>query len=161
MAVTTQNSTQYGNMVATPPVKQDAHVMLGKVRIAYFEHTQSGAGEATSSAAIVKLPPGKVRVLGPDSHAYVNWTTASATLDLGWDAYTNINGVTVVADPNGLDDGIDVELAGFQTFGSAVVASGGTKVFESQDGVVLRVTSQDVALASASTIAGYICYVIE
>lgn len=161
MAVTTQNSTEYGNQVATPPVVQDAHVTLGKVRIAAFSHTQSGAGDAGSSAALVKLPPGKVRLLGAMSHAYVNWTTALATLDLGWDAYTDIDGAAVAADPNGLDDGLDVDAAGAKSFGSILAAAGAQKVFESRGGVVIRATSQDVALADADTIAGYIVYVVE
>lgn len=161
MAVTTQNSTEYGNSVAVPPVIQDAHVTMGKVRVAYFNHVQSGAGDATSSVALVKLPPGKVRLLGPMSHAYVDWSTASATCDFGWDAYTDINGTAVDADPNGLDDGLDVDVAGAETMGSILAVTGGTKVFESQGGVVIRATSQDTAIADTDTIAGYVAYVVE
>lgn len=161
MAVTTQNSTEYGNQIATPPVKQDAQVLSGKLRIATFNHTQSGAGDATSSIALAKLPAGKVRLIGLLSHAYVTWATASATVDFGWDAYTDIDGAAVAADPNGLDDGLDVDAAGAETFGSVLAATGSVKVFESKDGVVIRATSQDVAIADADTIAGYLVYVVE
>lgn len=166
MAVTTQNSTEYGNTVASPVVNNPTSDVHGRVRIAYFDHTQSGAGDATSSVALCRLPGGRVRLLLGSSLLYVNWTTASATLDLGWDAYTAEGGTAVVADPNGLADGISVETAGYLT-GSGlasladVVAEGGTKVFESQAGVVIRATSQDVALAASSTIRGYIMYVID
>ncbi len=161
MPITTQNSTEYGNSIATPPVIQDAQVMMGKVRIASFSHTQSGAGSIGSSVALAKLPAGKVRLLGLLTGAYVNWTTASATLDFGWDAYTDINGVAVAADPNGLDDGLNVDTAGNVTMGSILAAAGSQKVFESSDGVVIRATSADVVLADTNTIAGYIAYVVE
>lgn len=161
MAVTTQNSTEYGNSIATPPTIQDAQVLAGKVRIAYFSHTQSGAGDSGSSAAVVKLPPGKVRMLGRMSEAYVNWTTAAATLDVGWDAYTNIDGTAVAADVDGIDDGISVEVAGFQVFGTALTANGGDKVFESRDGVVLRLTSASTAIIAGNVAVGHIAYVVE
>ncbi|MEH6358835.1 MAG: hypothetical protein V7745_07585 [Pseudomonadales bacterium] len=109
----------------------------------------------------MKLPPGRVRLLGLSSHMYVNWTTASATMDIGWDAYEDFSGTAVVADPNGIDDGIDVELAGFQTMGALLTATGGTKVFESKEGVVIRLTSQDVALADTNSANGYIAYSAE
>lgn len=161
MAVTTQKSTEYTNISATPPTIQDAQVISGKLRVAYFKHTQSGAGDATSSAAVAELPPGKVRLLGPLSTLYVNWTTAAATLDAGWDAYTDIDGTAVAADANGIDDGVSVETAGQVTLGSALTATGYTKVFESQDGVVIRLTSQDTAIADADTAAGFLVYVVE
>lgn len=162
MAVTTQNSTEYANAYATvPPVKNEAYTTYGRVRVAYFTHDQDGAGDATSSVAIAKLPPGKVRLLASQSKAYVNWTTAAATLDLGWDAYTNADGTAVAADPNGIDDGISVEAAGYQTFGGALVATGGTKVFDSKEGVVIRATSQDTAIASGDDLVGYLLFVVD
>lgn len=161
MAVTTQKSTEYTNITASPPTVQDAQVYQGKVRVAVFTHDQSGAGDATSSVGIAWLPPGKVRLLAKASGAYVNWTTASATLDLGWDAYTDIDGAAVAADPNGIDDGINVESAGYQTFGNVLTATGGMKVFESQGGVVIRATSQDVAIADGDDLVGYLLYVVE
>lgn len=166
MAVTTQKSTEYTNATASPVVNNEPHEVGGRVRVAFFTHDQSGAGDATSSVALCKLPAGKVRLLLPSSSMYVNWTTASATLDLGWDAYTDLNGDAVAADPNGLADGISVENAGFVTGGTlaalaALAATGGTKVFESQSGVVLRATSQDVALATGSDLVGYVMYVVD
>ena len=83
MAVTTQNSTEYGNTVATPVVNNPTSDMHGRLRVAFFTHDQSGAGDATSSVAICKLPAGRVRLLLGSSFIYANWTTASATLDLG------------------------------------------------------------------------------
>ena len=161
MAVTTQKSTEYTNATANPVVQNAVHDYHGRVRIAYFTHDQDGAGDATSSVALCALPAGKVRVLLASSSAYVNWTTGSATLDLGWDAYTNTDGTAVSADPDGLVNGLDVDTAGYQTFGAGTAATGGTYLFESQGGVVLRATSQDQALASGDDLVGYMMYVVD
>ena len=163
MAVTTQYSTEYNQAYVAKTGNLDTHELSGRVRCAYFTCNQTGAGDATSSFALAKLPAGKVRLLASQSKAYVNWTTASAKLDLGWDAYTDIDGTAVVADPNGIDDGIDVDAAGFQTFGTvaAVLATGGTKVFESKEGVVIRATSQDTAIVADDDLVGCLFYVVD
>tara|TARA_A100001388_G_scaffold56690_1_gene39077 strand:- start:32178 stop:32663 length:486 start_codon:yes stop_codon:yes gene_type:complete len=161
MAVTTQKSTEYTNQTATPPEFVQPTEMAGRVRIMYFTHDQSGAGDATSSVALGKIPGGRVRLLLSMSKAYVNWTTSSATLDLGWDAYEAVDGTTTAADPDGLVDGLNVDTAGYFDFGEDTTATGGTYVFESKDGVVIRATSQDVALAAGSDLVGYIAYVVD
>lgn len=166
MAVTNEESTEYTNVFLTDPkVMNPVSSWGGKVQLAFFSHDQSEAGDATSDVALVKLPAGRVRVLLGLSQAYVNWTTGSATLDLGWDEYTGLDGVTVDADPNGLCDGIDVDTVGLRTFSTgavaAVVATGYTKVFTSKDGVVIRATSQDTAIASGDDLVGWIAYVCD
>lgn len=166
MAVTHQESVQYENVFTDAPVNMNpASDVGGVLKFAYFQHDQSGAGEATSTVALLKLPAGRVRVLLPLSSAYVNWTTGSATLDLGWDAYTGLDGVAVLADPDGLSDGIDVESAGFFNLGAyatapaAIKATGGTKEFVSKTGIVIRATSPG-AIASGDDLVGYIAYVV-
>lgn len=162
MAVTTQNGTEYANTVATPVVNNSTSDVHGRVRVLVFTHNQSGAGDATSSVALGKLPAGKVRLLLAGSGAYVNWTTASATLDLGWDAYTGQDGTAVAADPDGLINGLDVDTVGYQEFGvGTLAATGGMKVFESKDGVVIRATSQDTAIVDDDDLVGVLYYVID
>jgi hypothetical protein len=161
MAVTTQYSAEYNKAYVANTGNLETTDMRGRVRVAYFNCAQDGAGDAGSSFALVKLPPGKVRLLAAMSKAYVNWTTADATLDMGWDAYVEPDNTPVAADPNGIDDGIDVELAGFQTFGSALVATGGTKLFNSRDGVVIRATSADEAIVSGDDLVGCLLYVVD
>ena len=160
MAVTTQKSTEYTNATSTPVVQNAVHDYHGRVRIAFFTHDQDGAGDAGSSVALCSLPAGKVRVLLASSSAYVNWTTGSATLDLGWDAYTNTDGTSVAADVDGLVDGLNVEAAGYQNFGANTTATGGTYLFESQGGVVIRATSPG-AIAAGDDLVGYIMYVVD
>lgn len=167
MAVTTQESTEYANVFTTKPAVMNATTEWhGRLRVAFFTHDQSGAGDATSSVALVKLPPGRVRLLLPMSWMYVNWTTASATLDLGWDAYTDLTDTAIAADPDGLIDGISVESAdviGFEelTTLAGIAGAGYTKVFESKDGVVIRATSQDVAIATGDDLVGALVYVMD
>ena len=160
MAVTTQKSTEYTNATSSPVVQNAVHDYHGRVRIAYFTHDQDGAGDAGSSVALCSLPAGKVRVLLASSSAYCNWTTGSATLDLGWDAYTNTDGNAVAADIDGLVDGLDVDTAGYQNFGAGTTATGGTYLFESQGGVIIRATSPG-AIVSGDDLVGYIMYVVD
>ena len=163
MAVTTQKSTEYTNATASPVTLNEANVYHGRVRIAYFTHDQDGVGDAGSSVALCALPAGKVKVLLSQSKAYVNWVTSSATLDLGWDAYTNISGTAVAADPDGLVDGLDVDTVGYQTLEGALAgikATGGTYTFESQSGVVIRATSP-TAMVDGDDLVGYLLYVVD
>lgn len=165
MGVTTQYSTEYAAQhVTTPSSNVNTTEMHGRVRMAFVTCLQDGAGDATSSFALFKLPPGRVRLLLSLSRAYVNWTTGSATLDLGWDAYTNMAGATVNADPDGLVDGLDVDTVGFRTFEGAVAANlltGSTYLFESKSGVVIRATSQDTAIATGDDLVGCFFYVVD
>jgi len=111
--------------------------------------------------ALARLPAGWIRLLLVSSTVTVNWTTASATLDPGWDAHTDLGRDAVAADPNGLADGLDVDTAGYVTGATLAALAGfaataGTRLFESKDGVVIRATSQDFALANGDKLAGYL-----
>ena len=164
MAITTQNSTEYANTLATPSVANSPAEQHGRMRIMYFKHTQDGAGDATSYVALGKLPAGRVRIFLALSRVYVNWTTGSANLDLGWDAYTAMDATTTAADTDGLVDNEDVDTVGYFDFEGGLAttkALGGTYVFESKDGVVIRATNQAAVLADADVIAGYIVYVVD
>ena len=164
MAVTTLKSVEHTNATANPVVHNNTTEEHGRVRIAFFTHAQVGVGDTGSSVALCTLPPGRVRLLGPMSSAYVNWTTSSATLDLGWDAYTNTAGATVAADPDGLVDGLSVDTVGFFSFEGAIAANvllGGSLVFASKDGVVIRATATDNAQVAGDDIVGYMAYVLD
>lgn len=167
MGITTEYSTEYTQArVTVPATSLNTTEQHGRVRVAYFSHDQSAAGDATSSVALVKLPPGRVRLLLGASLMYVNWTTGSATMDLGWDAYTAMNGTTTTADPNGLMNALDVDTVGYRS-GEALVAltaikaTAGTWVFESKDGVVIRATSPSVGIGSSDDLFGYFLYVVD
>lgn len=164
MAVTTQKSVEYTNATATPVVNNNTTEQHGSIRVAFFTHAQVGTGDTGSSVALCRLPAGRVRLLASLSRAYVNWTTSSATLDLGWDAYTDLSSTAVAADPDGLINGLSVDTVGFQTLEGAIAANlltGGTYVFESKDGVVIRATATDNAQVAGDDLVGYLAYVLD
>ena len=157
MAVTNQKSDQLTNLDASPPVIENTHNIHGRLRVAYFSHTQSGAGDANSDVEIVRLPPGKIRLLGFLSRVEHNWSVATVDMNVGWGAYTDLDGNAVAADADGLDAALDVDVAGATPIGSALNAD--TKVFESQDGVSIKLQAVAAGLADGDTVEGYLVYV--
>ncbi len=162
MAITTENSTQFANTLADPRVQNDTHEAHGRLRFARFNFTQgAAAGDAGSIARLVKLPKGKVRVVLPLSRVAHSALGASRTLDLGWEAHVADDGSgDVAADPNGLDDGVAVNIAGAFTPGGTL---GGdeTKLFESLDGVVVTGQVNDGTIPAGATLDGYLAYVMD
>lgn len=161
MAVTSQNATQYANSQADPRVMNPTHEAHGRLRVARFNFTQSGTGDAGSLARLVKLPKGKIRVILPLSRVAFSAMGAGRTLDLGWDMHHAGDGSgEVAADPNGLDDGIDVSSAGAVTPGGTI---GGdeTRLFESLGGVVLTAQVNDGTIPDGATFDGYVVYVMD
>lgn len=162
MAVTTEYSAEYTNMTAKPPVLADAAVSYGKLRLLQFTFTQgAAAGDAGSSAALVKLPAGKVALIGALSRIECSAFGAARTLDIGWDAYKDKNGTAVVADDNGLTDNLDVSAAAAADLTQLAVLGGGIKVFESLNGVVLRATVAGGTIPIAATLKGYVVVSVE
>jgi len=162
MAVTTEYSSQYTEGYVTIPAKvPETHEWMGRIRLGFFTFTQgSDAGDAGSLAYLIKIPAGKVRLLLPLSRVHSSALGSSRTMDLGWIAYTNDAGVAVAADPNGLDDGVDVSSAvAFNPAGT--VGTHETVLFESREGVVLTAQVNDGTLPAAATIGGYFAYVVD
>lgn len=175
MAVTTLYSTEYNQAYVTVPADNlSTAERHGTLRMAFFTTVQVGTGDAPSSYALCKLPAGRVRVLLGLSGAYFNWTTASATVDIGWDAYTGSDAVAVSALTTGLVTALDVDAVGFRSFWgnatgalntnftpAAVDVTGATKLFSSRDGVVIRATSPTAVIAAADVMVGWLVYVID
>jgi len=162
MAVTTQNSTEYANAIATPLVTANAVADKGKLRTLQFTHNQSGVGDAGSTVTLGKLPAGRVKLLGGLSRFYCNWTASSQTLDLGWAAYEDLDGTAVTADPDGLVDGLDVDTVGYFTMEGNTAAGkllGGNYIFESKKGVI--VAKAVGALADDDDLVGTITYIVD
>jgi hypothetical protein len=111
MAVTTQQSAQLALINGDPKRPNPVHEWAGRMRLALFDFTQAGTGDAGSLAELVKLPAGHVRLILPLSRIGFSAMGASRTMDLGWAAYADHEGNTVVADPNGLDAAVDVSAA--------------------------------------------------
>jgi hypothetical protein len=161
MAITTQDSTQLANTVAEPRVKNPTTDAHGRLRFARFSFVQSGVGDAGSIARLVRLPKGKVRVILPLSRVAFSALGASRTMDLGWEAYQADGGSgEIAADPNGLDDGVDVSSAGAVVPGGTV-GSDETVLFETLTGVVLTAQVNDGTIPDAATLSGHIAYVMD
>ncbi len=155
MAVTTEDSAEIANVDSRPPVLLDETDWLGKLRMFRFAFTQgAAAGDATSIQRLVKLPPGKWRVILAMSRITNSAFGAARTLDLGWEAYTDQDGNAVAVDPNGLDDGNDVSAASsFNPTGT--VGEDETILLSSKSGVVITAQTNDGTIPIAATINGY------
>lgn len=160
--MTTWYSDQMTNIVTVPSVKNPVSDVTGKLRVAYFSWAKSAvAGEAADVVELVRLPAGRVRLLGDLSGVYHNMTTASQAVDIGWKAYTGLDGVAVVADPNGLDAATSFETAAWVSPLATVLASAGyMKLFESQEGVVIALTAAEI-IAALDSLYGYFTYVTD
>lgn len=160
MAVTTEDSLEYAKTVAVPAKVPETHQLHGRLRIAFFDFTQgSAAGDAGSIARVVKLPAGKVRLILPMSRIAFSAMGTARTMDIGWLAYTDDDGAdAVAADPNGLDDGVDVATAGSVNPGGTI-GTHETKLFESAAGVSLTLQINDGTIPAAATLKGYFVYV--
>ena len=158
--MTTFYSDEMTNVRATPPVALSPLDHHGRLRVARFTYDQgSSAGSAGDIIQLAKLPAGRVALLGKLCVLYHNMTTGSNTLDVGWAAYTDLDGDAVAADGDGLDDGVDVETAGTINLGTvaAVAAVGSIKVFESQEGVIITATSVGIPAAN-DVLKGFLVY---
>ena len=160
MAVTQQQATQLSNTDLAPQVNNPTTDMTGKLRIARFNFTQSGEGAVASLAELAKLPPGNVRVILTLSRITFSAMGAARTMDLGWLAYTDLAGAAVAADPNGLDDGVDVSSAGSVNPGGTV---GGeeTYLFTSLEGVTITAQINDDVIDDGETLDGYLIYILD
>ena len=160
--MTTFYSDEMTKILAVPFVPLSPVEHHGKVRYAKVTYLQVAAGDAGDIIQLCKLPAGRVRLIGRLSSLYVNLTTATQFIDIGWAAYVGIDGVAVVADPNGLDGHINAESALTTLVGTvaAVLAVGGNKLFESREGVVITMSVDEIP-AQNDTIDGFIAYVLD
>lgn len=157
--MTQEKSTQIENLEAQPPIGIPTTDWKGALRIMRFEFRQGGvAGVAGSLAELVKLPAGNIRVFLHLSRVNFGAMGAGRTMDVGWLAYETPGGTAVVADPNGLDDGIGVASAG-SVAPTGTLGGDETLLFESKSGVVLTAQVNDGTLPANATIGGYFIYV--
>jgi hypothetical protein len=161
MAVTTQKSTECTNY--------DANTFMdglgrgrGKIRFLPVTFAQDGNGDANSLVDLAQLPGGKVVLLGDLCSLDVAGLGTGTTMDIGWTAYTNSQGVAVAADIDGLDDGLDVSAASTVKLGTndAICDGAGRKEFDSNGaGVRIQAKILGAGIPDTSTIEGFIAYV--
>ena len=170
MAVTIENSVQLANQLAHPPVEMESHYIYGKLRVYRFEFTQGAAlGDALSSQRLIRLPAGKVTLFAPMCWAKNSAWSATAVLDIGWEAYRDKSGVVVAADPDGLVVGMTVATA--SAAWNFAAPTGGTQgagisgnlqmTFESSSGVVIYGNTRTAGPAAGGTLKGFITVAVE
>ena len=161
MAVTTEDSVELGKILGTPPKSLKPDEWHGRMRPYRFDFIQgAAAGDATSKQRLIKLPPGRYRVHLALSRIAHSAFGASRTLDLGWQAYTDVNGAAVAADANGLDAATDVSAAGsYNPVGT--VGGDETFLFESRSGVVIVAEVAGGTIPVAATLKGNLYIVAD
>lgn len=160
MAVTMQQSAQLALTGADPRRPNPVHEWAGRLRLALFDFTQAGAGDAGSIAELVKLPAGHVRLILPLSRIGFSAMGSARTMDLGWAAYADHDGNPVAADPDGLDAGVDVASAG-SVNPSGTVGGGETVLFEAREGLVITARVTGGTIPDGATLKGYFVYVVD
>ena len=159
MAVTTEKSTQVTNIDAGTII--EPLDLSGKLRIACFNFTQgSAAGDANSTADLVKLPAGKIRIFGALSRVCHSAFGTGRTLDVGYAAYTNQAGTAVNADEDALHSAADVSAAGNFT-PSDEMGDDAYLDIESLTGVTIKAKCESATLPVGATLNGYIVYAVE
>jgi hypothetical protein len=161
MALTNENSAELAKVLATPPQSLNPDEWHGRFRPYRFTFTQgAAAGDANSFARLVKLPAGRYRVFLALSRVANSAFGASRTLNLGWEAYTDINGQAVAASVNGLDAAQDVAAAGaYPPIGT--VGGDESFLFESRSGVVINAQVLAGTIPVGATLKGYFLVVSD
>jgi hypothetical protein len=158
MATTAGKSTQITNMEAVPVTRVHAVDLGGKLRVAYFDYTQSGAGDAGSTVELVKLPAGRIRVIGALSKIKFSAFGASRVLDIGYKAHTDIAGDAVAADDDFFATDVDVSSAGSGVLNEAGLE---VKLFQSRDGVTVNCTVAGGTIPDGATLLGYVVFAAD
>ncbi len=165
MAVTNEKSTQIGNLEASPPVGIPTTDWKGVKRILRFTFTQgSAAGDIGSTAELVKLPAGNIRILASECYMHRSAFGSGRTLDIGLRAYSTVDGTAVAEDADSLVDGLSVSSAGAAlwsaaTLGTAVDGLDNSAFVQSKEGVTVFATVLGGTIPADATLTGFITYV--
>lgn len=165
-------STEYSLLYRTVPSDVSVHRnKRNEKRIERFSYTQAATGTDGDLVYIAKVP-GNCRILLPEFFLHTSDWTASTVLDVGWGAYTEVDGDAVAADPDGLIDGLDISLGGVGVYWGLVntVSTTNTltivpagqidKEFNSRHPVDITFTIAGAAPLAAATLNGWITYVV-
>lgn len=151
MAVTTEASTQAARQ-ADPSLGKIEGYDSGALRLARFDFTQgAAAGDANSTADLVRLPAGRVRVIGPLSRIAFSALGASRVIDVGHTGYTETDGDAVTAD----EDAFATAIAATNAGASALT---GEVLVDSRAGVLVQAKIEAGTIPAGATLSGYIAY---
>ncbi len=170
MAVTNEKSTQVSNLEAQPPVGLPTTDWKGVKRIMRFTFTQgSNAGDAGSTAELVKLPAGNIRVLTAECNMHRSAFGSGRTLNIGHRAYQEPSGpggtgADVAEDDNAFLSALAVATAGAAlwnagTLGAGVDGLDQSAYISSREGVMVYATVAGGTIPVGATLTGYVTYI--
>lgn len=143
-------SAQYTDYTASPMAPVKASDWGSKLRSSHAKLTFTAAGTTTAALgdiALIRMPPGRVRILVDLCRLVCPVGTATADLDVGISAYVNNAGTTVALAGIALADSLDV--GGGALDQTLPLPAGGFLEVESQAGFDI-VCSFDTANSPAS-----------
>ena len=175
----TFNSNQVANYLSSNPMLStderitDAMFQYGKLRVLRFDWTSPAGVLIGDVLNLVRIPQGKVTVLGWLSQIRNGAFGASVTASLGYSAHKDRFGNTVAANPTALLAATSVAAAGTLSLNAAAPASGfvGTGIadsggvvdqfFETLGGVYLTATFAGANPAAAQVMNGGLVIAVE
>jgi len=157
-------STQWSNAYITRPSGHN-YAYGARGRVLPFDYTQVLVGTIADTILLGKLPP-QSTLLMLESAFWFTTFTATATIDIGWAAYTDVDGVAVVADPDGLIDGVLLTTASTWAGGMLLLSTPddsapitNRKVFNNRDEITIFATILIAAPGVGATLNGYFNYI--
>ena len=163
MTTFTKNSTQYANrLVTTPPVH--TYGLSAGLKMMPFDCAAFNATQPVTIGLAILPPYSTLYMLS--SAVWFAAATATMTLDIGYDAYKDADGVTVAADDDAfLNDLLMTTDATW--FGGALITAAAiaqslpivnTRVFNNRESVVLYATLKVANPGADDTLNGYFAY---
>lgn len=144
-------SVQYTQYTAVPQQMVKPTDWGATKKHSYGKLTFTAAGFTTAAAGdigLIRMPAGRLRILKRESWVVCPVGAVTADFDLGWGAYTKLDGTAGAADGKGFIDSADVGGAALnQAWDAAGVLDG--VLFESQSGFDI-VCSFDTANSPAA-----------
>jgi hypothetical protein len=142
----------------TPGVRNYPIDYLGKMRVAYWNlPAVAVAGDVLSTIDLVKLPPGRVRLLPYLSVLTISALGVGRIMDIGYKAFVKSDGTEEALSANALTNDKDVAAALAVSPISTVLKYD----FFSRKGVTLYATIAGDTLPVAATASGMFVYVLE
>lgn len=130
-----------------------------------FTYTQAANGSINDTIILAKLPPRSILLMHLSRITWAGWT-ATATIDLGWKTYKDLNGVAVADDPNGLLSAVVLTSASTWFGGMVVLATLDNsepvvwrKDFSNSEEVLIYATIGVAAPGAADTLEGELVFI--
>lgn len=153
-------STQFTNAYRSVPTGRN-YADESSLKRKKFDYTQVLAGAANDTILLCKMPP-LAEVIMIASAFWWTTFTATATIDIGWQAYKDANGVTQAASAGGLISGVVLTTASTWAHGMLLTATPDdsnpvvqVKMFNNREEVTLFATIKVAAPGVGATLSGF------